>query len=81
MNTCPKAFHFCQNKINILPNTKKTIKYLPNTFKSVPKWQNFAKSGQLVVTYSTIIATSEVPYISAPKFCSYVEQRIMTIVS
>ena len=29
MKTCPIASHFCQGRINILPNTKLTLKILP----------------------------------------------------
>ena len=42
---------FFQSKINILQNTKLTLKNLPKTFKVVPKWRKFAKSGRAVTRF------------------------------
>ena len=40
--------NFGESKINILPNTKLTLKNLPKTYKIVPKWRNFVQYGHTV---------------------------------
>ena len=59
---CPKFIIFCRSRFKILSNTRYPLKSLLKDFESLPKWRNFAKSGNtalgvdIVVLYFQIFA-------------------------